>query len=125
MKMRRNQLGSRGAGANRGFAGLLVLVFFYLIAFESLASELAVITLPLGASGVEVQQALDILPASGGEVVLPPGVIEIRQPIVLRRDHQTLRGFGRETILRLANDANCPVIIMGEAVNNPKQTVPA
>jgi hypothetical protein len=123
MKMRRNQLGSREAGANRGFAGLLVLAFLYLIDFESLASERSIITLPPGASGAEIQQALDILPASGGEVVLPRGVIEIRQPIVLRRDHLTLRGSGRETILRLANDANCPVIIMGEPVNNPKQTV--
>ena len=64
-----------------------------------------------------------MLPASGGEVLLPPGVIEIHQPIVLRRDHQTLRGFGRETILRLADGANCPVVIMGEPVNNPAQTI--
>lgn len=123
MKLRQNQIRSRMTGASHGFAGLLVLVFLYLICFESLASERAVITLPLGATGVEVQQALDLLPASGGEVVLPPGVIDIRQPIVLRRDHQTLRGFGRETILRLANDANCPAIIMGEPVNNPHQAV--
>lgn len=109
--------------ASHGFAGMLVLVFLYLTCFESLASERTVITLPLGATGVEVQQALNLLPASGGEVVLPPGVIEIHQPILMRRDHQTLRGFGRETILRLANDANCPVIIMGEPVNNPQQAV--
>jgi parallel beta-helix repeat protein len=123
MKMRQNQLGSRMSRASHGFAGMLVLVFLYLTCFESLASERTVITLPLGATGVEVQQALNLLPASGGEVVLPPGVIEIHQPILMRRDHQTLRGFGRETILRLANDANCPVIIMGEPVNNPQQAV--
>jgi len=109
--------------ASTRFAGLLVLTALYLLCNKSLASEGMVITLPLGVTGVEIQQALNLLPASGGEVVLPPGVIEIHQPIVLRRDHQTLRGFGRETILRLADGANCPVVILGEPVNNPAQTI--
>jgi hypothetical protein len=56
-------------------------------------------------------------------VVLPRGTIEVRQPIVLRRDHQTLRGSGGATVLRLADDANCPVIILGEPVNSPHSTV--
>ena len=43
--------------------------------------------------------------------------------MVLRRDNQTLRGSGTATILRLADDANCPVIILGEPVNHPKRTV--
>jgi len=34
-----------------------------------------------------------------------------------------LRGAGAATILRLADDANCPVIIIGEPVNSPQQTV--
>jgi hypothetical protein len=66
---------------------------------------------------------VDILPESGGEVVLPAGNFEVYQPIVLRRDHQTLRGSGVATVLHLADKANCPVIIMGEPVNNPQQTV--
>src|ERR1017187_9339037 len=79
--------------------------------------------LPAGVTSAEIQQALDILPESGGEVVLPPGTFEVRQPIVLQRDHQTLRGFGDATVLRLADGANCPVLILGEPVNNPHSTV--
>src|SRR5882757_4577187 len=82
-----------------------------------------VVMLPPGVTGEKIQHALDALPKSGGEVVLPPGEISIRQPLVLRRDFQTLRGAGAATVLRLADDANCPVIIMGEPVNNPKKTV--
>jgi hypothetical protein len=56
-------------------------------------------------------------------VVLPPGTITVLQPIVLKRSHQTLRGAGMATVLLLADGANCPVIIMGEPVNQPSYTV--
>jgi hypothetical protein len=82
-----------------------------------------VVNLPAGVTGVEIQTALDNLPAAGGEVVLPAGTFEVTQPIVLQRDHQTLRGAGAETILQLADDANCPVIILGEPVNHPHRIV--
>jgi hypothetical protein len=82
-----------------------------------------VITLEPGVTSAEIQQALDRLPDGGGEVVLPPGMIEVRQPIVLRRDGQTLRGSGETTILCLVDGANCPVIILGEPVNNPQSTI--
>jgi hypothetical protein len=86
-------------------------------------SEQVVITLKGSATDAEIQDALDTLPAAGGVVVLPAGDFVIRQPIVLKRDNQKLRGSGTATVLRLANDANCPVIIMGEPVNNPRKTV--
>ncbi|HEX7652457.1 MAG TPA: right-handed parallel beta-helix repeat-containing protein [Verrucomicrobiae bacterium] len=76
-----------------------------------------------GATGGEIQAALNTLPVAGGEVVLPPGNYLIRQPLVLSRDNQSLRGAGATTILRLADNANCPVIIMGEPVNTPVKTV--
>ncbi|HSY20233.1 MAG TPA: right-handed parallel beta-helix repeat-containing protein [Candidatus Acidoferrales bacterium] len=85
--------------------------------------EPVVVMLQPGVTGGEIQDALNSLPESGGEVVLPPGPISVRQPIVLRRDFQTLRGSGAATVLRLADDANCPVLILGEPVNNPKQAV--
>ena len=83
----------------------------------------AVITLSADVTGAEIQQALDRLPESGGEVVLPPGTFEVGQPIVLRRDHQSLRGSGDATVLRLADGANCPMIILGEPINHPLRTV--
>lgn len=76
-----------------------------------------------GVSDVEIQQALDGLPDAGGVVVLPRGTITVTRPIVLKRSHQTLRGTGTATILRLADGANCPVIILGEPVNQPRYTV--
>jgi hypothetical protein len=64
------------------------------------------------AGGEGIQSALDALPA-GGEVVLSAGQYSIRQPLILQRDHQTLRGCGLSTVLYLANGANCPVVVLG------------
>jgi hypothetical protein len=82
-----------------------------------------VLVLPTGATDVEIQHALDSLCATGGEVVLPAGQYEIHNPIVLQRDNQTLRGSGPGTVLHLADDANCPVIILGEPINSPTRTI--
>jgi hypothetical protein len=91
---------------------------------ESGAARSAVMVLAqAGASGSGIQQALDSLPDAGGEVVLSAGEFEIDQPVVLRRDNQTLRGAGPATVLRLADNADCPVVIMGEPVNRPRRTV--
>ena len=71
------------------------------------------------ASQVEIQQALDQLPATGGTVMLAPGTYAIHQPLLLDRDHQTLRGSGAATILRLADGADCPVVILGSTSAHP------
>jgi hypothetical protein len=120
MKTGFNQIRSLGM-AGKCAAFLWMLVFPAICPADSTTS--VVVTLSAKATSAEIQQALDGLPESGGEVVLPPGNFEVCQPIVLRRDHQTLRGSGVKTVLRLADSANCPVIIMGEPVNHPKQTV--
>lgn len=114
----------RGAVArNTAAIGLLIFVVLFLVVSQAFSRELVQFTLPSGVTDVEIQQALDALPKSGGEVVLPPETISIRQPVVLRSDNQTLRGSGTATILRLADHANCPVLILGEPVNHPKRTV--
>ncbi len=74
-------------------------------------------------NGADVQAALDALPEGGGEVVLPPGVITVMNPIVMNRDGEVLRGSGVATILRLANRMNAPVVILGTIKNKPTQTV--
>lgn len=106
-------------------AGVVLMVFPLVksVALELTPAEPAVATLSASATDVEIQKALDALPATGGEVILPAGTFQIQQPIVLRRDHQTLRGAGVATILRLVDNANCPVIIMGEPVNHPQTVV--
>ena len=103
--------------------GLLIFSTAAVVAPQISVPRPVMLTLPPGASGTAIQQALDSLPDDGGTVFLPPGISEIRQPIVLRRDHLSLRGSGEATVLRLADGANCPVIILGEPVNNPKTTV--
>lgn len=71
-------------------------------------------------SGGEIQKRLDALPASGGEVKLEPGLYILSQPVVLRRDGQYLRGSGPNTVLRLANGSDCPVVVLGTTLNDPK-----
>jgi len=102
---------------------MLVFLAVRLAAAATDSAQPTVLTLPAGITGAGIQQALDSLPATGGEVVLPAGIIDIRQPIVLSRDHQTLRGDGPGTILHLADNANCPVVILGEPINTPTQTI--
>ena len=109
--------------ARRAALGLLALLAMFPAAPQVFSKAAVQITLPAGVTEVQIQQALDSLPPTGGEVVLPPEKISIRQPVVLRRDNQTLRGSGAATILRLADHANCPVLILGEPVNHPKTTV--
>jgi hypothetical protein len=120
MKTRLNQLWSLTM-AGKCAAFLWMLAFLAICPADSTSS--VVITLSANVTSAEIQRALDGLPESGGEVVLPPGNFKICQPIVLWRDHQTLRGSGVETVLHLADSANCPVIIMGEPLNHPNQTV--
>ncbi len=107
---------------NFSFVRLLVFPTAVLAISQASVAKPLMVALRAGVTAAEIQKALDALPADGGEVVLPPGKIEVSQPIVLQRDYQTLLGAGRETILFLADNANCPVIIMGEPVNQPKQT---
>lgn len=86
-------------------------------------SSLRKVTLPAGVTATEVQKALDLL-TNGGEVLLPPGKIKVSSPLILDQDGETLCGAPEQTtILYLNNDANCPVIIMGEPVNRPMRTV--
>jgi hypothetical protein len=82
-----------------------------------------VVMLRLGVTGAEIQKALDALPVGGGEVILPAGKIVLQQPIILKHDGETLRGAGETTILSLADNVNCPVIIMGEPLNEPTHMV--
>ena len=122
MKTNFNQKVSCKAVAS--LTALVSLLFFtFTVSAAPPISNDVVTTLEAGVTAADIQKALDALPDSGGEVVLPAGKFEISQPIVLRRDHQTLRGAGEATILRLADNANCPVIIMGEPVNHPQNLV--
>ncbi len=60
-----------------------------------------------------ILKALHRLPADGGRVILAPGVFEVHEPIILDRDNVELRGSGKLTVLKLADRAACPVIVVG------------
>jgi hypothetical protein len=90
------------------FAITVLLARLLLIPLSSLAATLEV---PPAAGGEGIQQALDQVGVGGG-VVLSQGTYLIHQPIILRQDGQTLRGSGPLTILFLAENANCPVVIL-------------
>jgi hypothetical protein len=85
---------------------------------SNFASNLPV---PPASGGDGIQSALDALPA-GGEVRLDAGTYMVHQPIVLRKDHQTLRGCGLSTVLYLADRANCPVVVLGSPSDTAKPT---
>jgi hypothetical protein len=72
--------------------------------------------------GAGIQAALDNLP-EGGEVVLGVGRYLIRQPIVLQKSRQALRGCGAGTVLFLADGADCPVVILGAPSANSRKSV--
>lgn len=104
---------------------ILVCVFLFAIAAIAdpgttpQAPQPTVVMLPAGTTADKIQQALDALPAAGGVVLLPAGKIKVTRPIVLSRAGQVLRGAGVSTVLYLADNANCPVIVMGQPVNQP------
>jgi len=124
MKTKCNQARTCGAAGKRAaFIWLLVPSLVVMAATETSRANSALIYLPDTVTGAEIQQALDALPADGGEVVLPAGKFEIREPVVLRGDNLTLSGAGPATVLWLADQANCPVVILGEPVNHPQNTL--
>ncbi|MDB6022752.1 MAG: hypothetical protein JWQ04_2609 [Pedosphaera sp.] len=90
----------------------LLLPVLCLAASFSPFAEPAVLDVPANSTEKEIQGALDRV-ATGGEVHLAAGTFLIHQPILLQGEHQTLRGSGLTTILKLADGADCPVVILG------------
>lgn len=104
-------------------ACFLVLSATVLATTNDVRPGVVITTLKAGVTGVDIQKILNAS-TNGCEVILPPGKIKVTQPIVLQYNYQTLRGAPDEsTILYVANNANCPAIIMGQPVNHPMQTV--
>ena len=98
----------------RGFvARLIVAAAGAIIGVNLQAASVMSISLPANVTDAQIQTALDSFGPTGGEVNLAAGKYTIHQPIVLQRDHLSLRGAGLNTILYLADNANCPVVVLG------------
>jgi hypothetical protein len=100
---------------NQSKATRLFLFLLLSAALPASAVDPRTLTLPANSTGADIQNALDQLP-DGGDVVLAAGTFQVHQPIVLRYDHQTLRGSGYSTVLLLADSANCPVVVLGSPI---------
>lgn len=108
-----------GSHSSHFFASaVLALAFFN----PTSANTVAPVTFGPKTPEAVIQQSLDNLPP-GGEIVLAPGQYEISKPLFLRHDRQSLRGSGPTTILRLADNANCPAIVIGPPLDDPKRRV--
>ena len=59
-----------------------------------------------------LQAALDALPESGGIVHLPPGTVEIREPLLLSTAETRLEGAGASTHLKNLNEDGQPALII-------------
>ncbi|HUD49636.1 MAG TPA: right-handed parallel beta-helix repeat-containing protein [Candidatus Baltobacteraceae bacterium] len=109
---------ARGLSLRLGAFAIVVLLFLvFLIPLSGLAATLEVGPVT-GDEGI--RQALDQVGA-GGQVTLTRGTYVVHEPIILRQNGQTLRGAGPETILWLADNANCPVIILGPPKDKTKR----
>lgn len=106
----------RSAGSPRRLTALSgkILLLAGLLALSANAATCLTLTAGPQAGSQEIQAALDSL-SKGGEVVLGPGSYLIHQPLLLQRDYAVLRGSGSNTVLRLADNANCPVVVLGAA----------
>jgi len=105
---------SRKAGT---FPAKLLLGLLFLFPWSGPAATLAV---PPADGGEGIQKALDQVGA-GGQVILSRGTYLVHQPIILSQDGQSLGGAGPETILSLADNANCPVVILGAPMGKAKR----
>ncbi|MCI0720062.1 MAG: right-handed parallel beta-helix repeat-containing protein [Acidobacteria bacterium] len=69
-----------------------------------------------------IQEMIDSLPDTGGEVFIPAGVYTCTKPIVIDRDNVRLYGQGPDTVLRLADGANAPMLVLGQTEPAPTVT---
>ncbi|SPE61464.1 conserved exported hypothetical protein [Verrucomicrobia bacterium] len=115
--MRNNNRSPDGSLRAGTFATSLLVGLLFLIPLSGLAAKLKV---PPVAGGEGIQQALDQI-GVGGQVILSRGTYLVDRPIILRLDGQMLRGAGPETILCLADNANCPVVILSPPMDDPKR----
>ncbi len=69
-----------------------------------------------------IQRAIDRLSPTGGQVEVRSGTYVCTAPIVIDRDNVELRGEGSGTVLRLADGANAPVLVLGQTIATPDVT---
>lgn len=95
-------MSTRQATFGVGIIVVACLCWGSLVELGRAAVPLVTVTVDTNAPGsvtVGIQEAIDKLPESGGEVLLPVGVYEVQSTIYMKPD-TTLRGFGAGSIIR-------------------------
>lgn len=82
----------------------------------------AEIRVPLG-TGEDITRAIAALPAGGGRIVLEAGIYTVRQPVVLDRNDIEITGDQEQTVLQLADRADCPLVVIGPMETPPQRKV--
>lgn len=75
-----------------------------------------------GGDCADIQAAIDALPVGGGAVLVKAGTYVCTGPVVIDRDSVTLRGTGPATVLKLGNQVNRPVLVLGQTIATPTIT---
>ncbi len=71
-----------------------------------------------------IQDAIDSLAPSGGTVYIPKGTFVVNSFIRLSMSNVILEGSGKSTVLKLGNNRNHPVIVIGDySAENPTYIV--
>ena len=70
-----------------------------------------------------IRRAIARLGPAGGEIRLTAGEYLCSQPVIIRSSHISLRGVGSASLLKLADGANCPVLIVGDESPDPRHAV--
>lgn len=89
------------------FTLLTLILQFMAVLLPAMAADSAKID---AADFPNLQEAIDALPDSGGLVMLPPGRVEIRQPIIVRTEETRLEGSGASTHLVNLNEEGEPAL---------------
>jgi hypothetical protein len=95
------------------------VLFLVLIALLISVSESHAAISVSGKSCSAIQKAISKLPPSGGQVIIKAGNYVCTNSIIIDRDNVDLKGEGSSTILRLADGANAPVLVMGSIAQAP------
>jgi len=91
------------------------LVSLFSIAMSLSAQESALLPPPADLNAADfptLQAALDALPESGGILRLPPGTVEIREPLVLSTAETRIEGSGASSHIKNLNEEGKPALVV-------------
>ncbi len=87
-------------------------ILLFLCSFLPVSAEPNKAVLIDAADFPSIQAALDALPTSGGMVKLPPGTVEITEPLVIKTAETRIEGSGASTHIKNLNEEGQPALLI-------------